>query len=156
MKRLLVSLTLALALVGVFASSAGATPKVVGPKVVECSASRTVADSGWDNFSTYRIRSLMNREYTPGGADCNEWISQVWVNAFSTTTFSYVVTCIYRGNGQCFYPGGAPNGVTVPGGNTYIYNAASWMDLNAVEPGCDWEARATVNTFTLFSPVVCA
>jgi hypothetical protein len=162
LKRITCAIMLTLALAGVFTGAAGATgatphSATVGPKSVECGSTRIVSDSGWDNFSTYRIRSLLKQEYTVGGGNCNDWLSEVQINAFSTTTFSYIVTCEYDNNtGACHYPAGSSTGATIPGGQTWIYDAASWKDFHAQDPGCYWQARGTVNSFSLYSPTICA
>jgi hypothetical protein len=158
-RKAVLGLVLALALLIGVAAPAGASahPATIQPRSVECGSTKIVSDSGWDNFATYRIRSLLKQEYTVGGGNCNDWLSEVQVNAFSTTTFSYIVTCEYDNNtGACHYPAGASTGGTIPGGTTWIFDAASWKDFHAQDAGCHWQARATVNTFSLYSPTICA
>jgi hypothetical protein len=155
-RAVLVAVALTLTLAALPAPAAMAAPKSVQPHVVECSAYRTVAATGWiqnDYLEEAQVR--IERLYTPGGADCNSWRAAVQYDnyaPYSQTMNTYVY--LHRNGYGSFY--GAHCGPTTFPPYTGTTCRTTWVDLHAIQAGCGiWQAESINEVGHLYSPSAC-
>lgn len=157
MKRFLAIAGLVGMLLFVSAPMASAHGALVGPKVADCSAFHTVADSGYHTFDSGNVwvKARIERQYTPGGANCNAWRAVADVGSNTNIGVHYIQRdfCLST-SGLCGYYYNGQDWNFTGGGATWSFITA-WVDLSYA-PGCRWSARASLSGYaSIYSPYTC-
>lgn len=152
LRRALLVFSLTLLLVAGTVASASAAPP---PPSGQCSAIRTVADSGWFHWTgrVYDTKEIIERQYTPGGGDCNSWRVRTLISTWGVVT-GLTIRDNFQMGGNTYWQNTWTN-QTLQSGLIYYYGGF-WQDLTTVAHGCVWSSEGYLSTIGYFySPYTC-